>query len=32
VWAAAGHPNTVFATAFDELVRVTGEEPVSVEH
>lgn len=24
VWAAAGHPNTVFPTTFDELVRLTG--------
>jgi len=24
VWAAAGHPNTVFPTTFDELLRITG--------
>ena len=24
VWAAAGHPHTVFPTSFDELVRITG--------
>lgn len=24
VWAAAGHPHTVFPTTFDELVRLTG--------
>lgn len=24
VWAAAGHPHTVFPTTFDELIRVTG--------
>ncbi len=24
VWAAAGHPNAVFPTTFDELVRVSG--------
>jgi prolyl-tRNA editing enzyme YbaK/EbsC (Cys-tRNA(Pro) deacylase) len=24
VWAAAGHPYTVFPTSFDELVRITG--------
>jgi len=24
VWAAAGHPHTVFPTTFDELLRVTG--------
>lgn len=30
VWAAAGHPNTVFPTTFDELVRVTGGTPAVV--
>lgn len=30
VWAAAGHPHTVFPTTFDELVRVTGGTPVDV--
>lgn len=24
VWAAAGHPHTVFPTSFEELLRVTG--------
>ena len=24
VWAAAGHPNTVFPTSYDELLRITG--------
>jgi prolyl-tRNA editing enzyme YbaK/EbsC (Cys-tRNA(Pro) deacylase) len=24
VWAAAGHPHCVFATTFDDLVRLTG--------
>ena len=24
VWAAAGHPRTVFRTSYDELVRITG--------
>jgi prolyl-tRNA editing enzyme YbaK/EbsC (Cys-tRNA(Pro) deacylase) len=24
VWAAAGHPHTVFPTSFGELVRITG--------
>jgi prolyl-tRNA editing enzyme YbaK/EbsC (Cys-tRNA(Pro) deacylase) len=24
VWAAAGHPHTVFPTSFDELVRITA--------
>ncbi|MDH2428687.1 YbaK/EbsC family protein [Sphaerisporangium sp. TRM90804] len=31
VWAAAGHPHTVFPTTFDELVRLTGGTPVEVE-
>lgn len=31
VWAAAGHPHTVFATTFDELLRVTNGVPVIVE-
>ncbi len=30
VWAAAGHPHTVFPTTFDELVRVTGGTPAEV--
>lgn len=30
VWAAAGHPHTVFPTTFDELVRVTGGTAVDV--
>ena len=30
VWAAAGHPRTVFATTFDELVRITGGRPATV--
>lgn len=30
VWAAAGHPHTVFPTTFDELVRLTGGTPVDV--
>jgi prolyl-tRNA editing enzyme YbaK/EbsC (Cys-tRNA(Pro) deacylase) len=24
VWAAAGHPHTVFPTSFDELIRITN--------
>ena len=24
VWAAAGHPNTVYPTTYDELLRITG--------
>ncbi|REF36947.1 YbaK/EbsC family protein [Thermasporomyces composti] len=31
VWAAAGHPHTVFPTSFDELVRITGGAPADVE-
>ncbi|MBB4915919.1 YbaK/EbsC family protein [Streptosporangium saharense] len=31
VWAAAGHPHTVFPTSFAELVRVTGGTPAEVE-
>jgi prolyl-tRNA editing enzyme YbaK/EbsC (Cys-tRNA(Pro) deacylase) len=30
VWAAAGHPRTVFATTYDELVRITGGTPTEV--
>jgi prolyl-tRNA editing enzyme YbaK/EbsC (Cys-tRNA(Pro) deacylase) len=30
VWAAAGHPNVVFATSYDELVRITGGHPAEV--
>lgn len=30
VWAAAGHPHTVFATSFEELLRLTGGTPVDV--
>jgi len=31
VWAAGGHPRTVFPTTFEELVRITGGTPVEVE-
>ena len=31
VWAAAGHPHTVFAIGFDELVRVTGATVIAVD-
>ncbi|TDD54253.1 YbaK/EbsC family protein [Nonomuraea terrae] len=31
VWAAGGHPSTVFPTTFDELVGITGGTPVDVE-
>lgn len=30
IWAAAGHPNTVFPTTYDELVRITGGIPAEV--
>lgn len=30
IWAAAGHPRTVFPTTFDELVRLTGGQPATV--
>jgi prolyl-tRNA editing enzyme YbaK/EbsC (Cys-tRNA(Pro) deacylase) len=30
IWAAAGHPRTVFPTSFDELVRITGGRPAEV--
>jgi prolyl-tRNA editing enzyme YbaK/EbsC (Cys-tRNA(Pro) deacylase) len=30
VWAAAGHPHSVFPTSYEELVRITGGQPVEV--
>ncbi len=30
VWAAAGHPHTVFPTTYDELLRITGGQPAEV--
>ena len=30
VWAAAGHPHSVFSTTYDELVRLTGGTPATV--
>ena len=30
VWAAAGHPHTVFPTSYAELLRITGGEPADV--
>ena len=30
VWAAAGHPKTVFPTTYEELLRVTGGTPADV--
>ena len=31
VWAAAGHPHTVFPTSYDELLRITGGTAAEVE-
>jgi prolyl-tRNA editing enzyme YbaK/EbsC (Cys-tRNA(Pro) deacylase) len=31
VWAAAGHPHTVFPTSYEELIRITGGTPADVE-
>jgi prolyl-tRNA editing enzyme YbaK/EbsC (Cys-tRNA(Pro) deacylase) len=31
VWAAAGHPHTVFSTTYDELLDLTGGRAVDVE-
>lgn len=30
VWAAAGHPRAVFPTSYDELLRMTGGQPIEV--
>jgi len=30
VWAAAGHPRSVFRTSFDQLLRLTGGTPAEV--
>jgi len=30
VWAAAGHPNTVFPTTYAELLRITDGEPAEI--
>ncbi len=30
VWAAAGHPHTVFPTTYAELLRITGGEPADI--
>jgi prolyl-tRNA editing enzyme YbaK/EbsC (Cys-tRNA(Pro) deacylase) len=30
VWAAAGHSHSVFATSYDELIRITGGQPMDV--
>ncbi|WP_329093276.1 YbaK/EbsC family protein [Actinomadura citrea] len=31
VWAAGGHPHTVFPTSYGELLRITGGAPAEVE-
>lgn len=31
VWAAGGHPHTVFPTTYEELLRITGGTPAEVE-
>ena len=31
VWAAAGHPAAVFSTTYDELLDLTGAQPIDVE-
>ncbi|MFE3546614.1 YbaK/EbsC family protein [Nocardia sp. NPDC059177] len=31
VWAAGGHPNTVFRTNFRELVRITAGLPIQID-
>ena len=31
VWAAAGHPSAVFSTSYDELVHLTGAQPLEVD-
>ena len=31
VWAAGGHPHTVFPTSYEELLRITGGTPTDVE-
>jgi prolyl-tRNA editing enzyme YbaK/EbsC (Cys-tRNA(Pro) deacylase) len=30
IWAAAGHPHTVFPTSYAELIRITGGQPAEV--
>ena len=30
VWAAAGHSHSAFATTYDELIRITGGQPMDV--
>lgn len=30
VWAAAGHPHAIFPTTYDELLRMSGGQPIEV--
>lgn len=30
VWAAGGHPHTIFPTSYEELLRITGGTPAEV--
>jgi prolyl-tRNA editing enzyme YbaK/EbsC (Cys-tRNA(Pro) deacylase) len=30
VWAAAGHPHSVYPTTYDELIKCTGAKPMVV--
>jgi prolyl-tRNA editing enzyme YbaK/EbsC (Cys-tRNA(Pro) deacylase) len=30
IWAAAGHPHTVFRLTYEELLRITGGQQVEV--
>jgi len=30
VWAAAGHPHAIFPTTYDELLRMSGAQPIEV--
>ena len=30
IWAAAGHPNTVFPLTYEELLRITAAQAVEV--
>ena len=30
IWAAAGHPHTVFPTTYDQLIEITGAESIAV--
>lgn len=30
IWAAAGHPHAVYPTSYDELIKITGAQPMVV--